>query len=127
MATFPRPVTIMMFWMPECIASSTPYWMSGLSTSGSISLGCAFVAGRNRVPNPAAGNTAFLTLGIIVSIVGKTLGLCFDFHICLVFSTERIHANQKLYRVADNSRGPLCPIHPAPLVPANPRNEHPGE
>jgi hypothetical protein len=27
---------------------------------GSISLGCAIVAGRNRVPNPATGITAFL-------------------------------------------------------------------
>jgi len=25
-------------------------------------LGCALVAGRNRVPKPAAGKTAFLTL-----------------------------------------------------------------
>src|SRR4029078_12269552 len=33
--------------------------MVGLSTSGSISLGWAFVAGRKRVPRPAAGNTAF--------------------------------------------------------------------
>src|SRR5262249_11153022 len=32
--------------------------MIGLSTSGSISLGCALVAGRNRVPRPAAGETA---------------------------------------------------------------------
>src|ERR1700722_8249413 len=35
--------------------------MSGLSTTGSISLGCALVAGRNRVPNPAAGRTALRT------------------------------------------------------------------
>jgi hypothetical protein len=35
--------------------------MAGLSTRGSISFGCAFVAGRNRVPSPAAGITAFLT------------------------------------------------------------------
>ena len=27
---------------------------------GSISLGCAFVAGKNRVPRPAAGMIAFL-------------------------------------------------------------------
>src|SRR5687768_7011065 len=47
--------------IPAATASSTPYWMIGLSTSGSISLGCAFVAGRNRVPQPAAGNTAFRT------------------------------------------------------------------
>src|SRR3954469_12645438 len=47
--------------IPACTASSTTYWMAGLSTTGSISLGEAFVAGRNRVPNPAAGTTAFLT------------------------------------------------------------------
>src|SRR6267143_1761623 len=47
-----------MLSMPAALASSTPYWMIGLSTSGSISLGCAFVAGRNRVPRPAAGKTA---------------------------------------------------------------------
>ena len=39
-------------------ASSTAYWMSGLSTTGSISLGLALVAGRKRVPRPATGNTA---------------------------------------------------------------------
>ena len=42
-------------------ASSTPYWMIGLSTSGSISFGCALVAGRNRVPRPAAGKTTLRT------------------------------------------------------------------
>src|SRR5215467_4845043 len=35
--------------------------MIGLSTSGSISFGCAFVAGRNRVPRPAAGKIALRT------------------------------------------------------------------
>jgi hypothetical protein len=39
----------------------TTNWMAGLSTIGSISFGCDLVAGRNRVPNPAAGMTAFLT------------------------------------------------------------------
>ena len=47
--------------MPAATASSTAYWMIGLSTSGSISLGCALVAGRNRVPQPAAGKTALRT------------------------------------------------------------------
>src|SRR5580658_3104536 len=43
--------------------------MIGLSTIGSISLGCALVAGRNRVPSPAAGKTAFRTLaGIYYSL-----------------------------------------------------------
>src|SRR6185369_2824020 len=35
--------------------------MMGLSTSGSISLGWALVAGRKRVPRPAAGKTALRT------------------------------------------------------------------
>jgi len=43
---------------PASIASSTAYWMSGLSTIGNISLGLALVAGRKRVPRPATGNTA---------------------------------------------------------------------
>src|SRR5699024_6589311 len=47
--------------MPERTASSTRYWMAGLSTMGSIPLGMALVAGRTRVPRPAAGMTAFLT------------------------------------------------------------------
>src|SRR5437867_13004424 len=46
---------------PARTASSTTYWIAGLSRSGSISLGWAFVAGRNLVPSPAAGMTAFLT------------------------------------------------------------------
>src|SRR5690348_9868149 len=47
--------------IPLAIASSTPYWIVGLSTSGSISLGCALVTGKKRVPRPAAGKMAFLT------------------------------------------------------------------
>src|SRR2546427_3975541 len=46
---------------PEATASSTTYWIIGLSTSGSISFGCALVAGRNRVPSPAAGKTPLRT------------------------------------------------------------------
>src|SRR4029079_4808466 len=58
MAFLPRPVTMMMLVMPAATASSMTYWMMGLSTRGSISLGWALVAGRKRVPRPAAGNTA---------------------------------------------------------------------
>src|SRR5258706_5402131 len=47
----------MMLFAPDATASSTPYWIIGLSTSGSISFGCAFVAGRHRVPSPAAGES----------------------------------------------------------------------
>ena len=38
------------------------YCSVGLSTIGSISFGCAFVAGKNLVPRPAAGIIAFLIL-----------------------------------------------------------------
>src|ERR1700685_3929018 len=72
MALLPRPVTMMIFCMPEWSASSTPYWMMGLSTIGSISLGCALVAGRNRVPSPAAGKTAFRTFAIIYLILAAS-------------------------------------------------------
>src|SRR5579859_2417258 len=61
MAFLPRPVTIMMFSIPDAAHSSTAYWISGLSTMGSIYFGCAFVAGRKRVPRPAAGKTAVRT------------------------------------------------------------------
>src|SRR2546425_770393 len=61
MARLPRPVTMMISDRPEATASSTTYWIIGLSTRGSISFGCAFVAGRNRVPRPAAGKTALRT------------------------------------------------------------------
>src|ERR1017187_8898938 len=83
MAVLPRPVPMIIFWIPEWTASSTPYWMMGLSTIGSISLGGALVAGRNRVPSPAAGNTALRTLAVIYySLVPRWLrwqlvSLCF--------------------------------------------------
>ena len=47
--------------MPAFTASSTMYWMAGLSTMGSISLGIALVAGSTRVPSPAAGMIALRT------------------------------------------------------------------
>src|SRR4249920_1329051 len=47
--------------MPAAAASSTAYWMSGLSTIGSISFGLALVTGRKRLPRPATGKTAFLS------------------------------------------------------------------
>jgi hypothetical protein len=45
--------------MPAAIASSAAYYIRGLSTIGKSSLGIALVAGKNRVPNPATGKTAF--------------------------------------------------------------------
>src|SRR5690349_14304640 len=56
-----RPVTKMKCSMPASRASSTTYWMTGRSTTVSISFGMALVAGRNRVPRPATGKTALRT------------------------------------------------------------------
>src|SRR4051794_9082845 len=47
--------------MPAARHSSTAYWINGRSTTVSISLGIALVAGRKRVPNPATGKTALRT------------------------------------------------------------------
>src|SRR3990167_2811373 len=69
MALLLQPVTIITSSIPEATASSTTYWMTGLSTTGSISLGIALVWGRNRVPKPAAGITAFLTFGKLFLIL----------------------------------------------------------
>src|SRR5712692_10849288 len=59
---------------PEATASSTTYWMVGLSTSGSISLGWALVTGRKRVPRPAAGNTPLRTFIRLRSLLGGADG-----------------------------------------------------
>src|SRR6266498_2881038 len=72
MARLLRPVTRMISSSPDATASSTTYWMVGLSTIGSISFGCALVAGRNRVPSPAAGKTALRTFCSIISQCGGT-------------------------------------------------------
>src|SRR5579864_6034050 len=66
MARLPPPVTMITCSSPLAIASSTPYWMVGLSTSGSISFGWAFVTGRNRVPSPAAGKIALRTVPVVI-------------------------------------------------------------
>src|SRR6266478_2470130 len=62
MESLPLPVTMMMCSIPLATHSSTTYWICGLSTTVSISFGCALVAGRKRVPSPAAGRTALRTL-----------------------------------------------------------------
>src|SRR5205085_1473209 len=54
MADLPRPLTTTTCSTPAFTASSTTSWMVGVSTMGSISLGMALVAGRKRVPRPAA-------------------------------------------------------------------------
>ncbi|CUP67058.1 Uncharacterised protein [Flavonifractor plautii] len=61
MADLARLVTIRMSSIPAATASSMMYWITGLSTMGSISLGTVLVAGSIRVPSPAAGMTALRT------------------------------------------------------------------
>src|SRR3984957_16252457 len=63
MARLEAPVTNTRRVAPAASASSTAYWISGLSTTGSISFGLALVAGRKRVPRPATGNTAVRMAG----------------------------------------------------------------
>src|ERR1051325_4571575 len=62
MARLLRPVTKIISVIPAAAASSTAYWISGLSTIGSISFGLALVTGRKRLPRPATGKTAFRSL-----------------------------------------------------------------
>ena len=62
-----RPVTMSTSCRPAATASSTTYWMAGLSTTGSISFGIALVAGRKRVPRPATGMTAFVIVKAIAT------------------------------------------------------------
>src|SRR3990172_3822248 len=49
----------MMLSTPEATASSTPYWMIGLSTSGSISFGWGLVGGGKRGPRAGTGEEGF--------------------------------------------------------------------
>src|SRR2546427_1408289 len=65
MARLPPPVTMITSSTPLATASSTLYWIAGLSTRGSISFGCALVAGRNRVPSPAAVMIALRTGNLV--------------------------------------------------------------
>src|SRR5690349_12628476 len=59
--------------MPAAAASSTAYWISGLSTIGSISFGLALVTGRKRLPRPATGKTAFV-MGSCLPVRGEAPG-----------------------------------------------------
>ena len=51
--------------IPAARASSIAYWINGRSTKVMISLGMLFVAGRKRVPRPATGKMALVTLRLI--------------------------------------------------------------
>src|SRR3989338_3699348 len=78
-------VTRMMSVIPAATISSTTYCTIGLSTIGSISFGCAFVAGKKRVPLPATAMIAFLTrlafVFMVVAWAASTLDKIF-FEVC---------------------------------------------
>src|SRR5216684_6514331 len=84
-----RPVMKIMSVIPAAAASSTAYWISGLSTTGSISLGLALVTGRKRVPRPATGNTALVTLAIAIEILVAHWKARTEFPLALIGSLER--------------------------------------
>ena len=61
--------------MPASVASLTMYSMDGLSTTGSISLGTDFVIGRKRVPRPAEGTTAWITVCFLSAIPARVANM----------------------------------------------------
>ena len=77
-APLPRPVTKIICSIPASRASSTAYWISGRSTTVSISFGIALVAGRKRVPSPATGKTALRTGFIRGRVAGYWRGRRID-------------------------------------------------
>ena len=54
--------------IPDSIHSSIMYDRVGLSTIGSISFGTDLVIGKNLVPNPATGITAFVIFCLVKGI-----------------------------------------------------------
>ena len=58
---------------PASAASAATSSMPGVSTTGSNSLGTVLVAGRNRVPNPAAGTTAVRGIGTRGRVIVHTV------------------------------------------------------
>src|SRR6266849_8701968 len=66
-----RPVTNRICSMPFRTNSSTTYCTIGFRATGSISLGCDFVAGSSRVPTPATGTIALLITSRLYLMKGK--------------------------------------------------------
>src|ERR1700730_3384376 len=93
MEFLPLPVTMMMCSIPDATHSSATYWICALSTTVSISLGCAFVAGKKRVPSPAAGSTALRTL----RRGAPSCGICFESCVIVWLPIEfATHLNSKV-------------------------------
>src|SRR5215471_2435293 len=106
MAPLPWPVMSRTLSSPAATASSTTYWMVGVSTTGSISLGTALVAGRKRVPRPAAGMTAFLIaddIGMPLPYSSRAVPAAAPAEACRMGGTALPHIGAN-YR--DHGRGP---------------------
>src|SRR5690348_11524858 len=114
--------------MPAAAASSTAYWMSGLSTTGIISLGLALVTGRKRLPKPATGNTAFLSFGIATPQDLAQLVLIDHRHAerpCLVQLRAGVRASDHIVGLLRHRRRHLVPARLQRLACLVAR--HPGE
>ena len=68
-------MTRMMLSTPEATASSTPSLNDRLVDERQHFFGCALVAGRKRVPRPAAGKTALRTMGGHEADRSRTFGV----------------------------------------------------
>src|SRR5207248_10495984 len=98
--------------MPAAAASSSAYWMSGLSTTGIISFGLALVTGRKRLPKPATGNTAFLSLAISAPQDFPQPGFIDDRHaeaLRFVELTAGVGARDHIVGLLRHRRGHLVP------------------
>src|SRR5579863_1019387 len=99
MARFEAPVMNTSRRAPAASASSTAYWISGLSTTGNISFGLALVAGRKRVPRPATGNTAVRIIDFELILIRSLLGL----------SSQRVHRLVNTFRPLEYRRAHAVP------------------
>src|SRR5690606_14350689 len=113
-----RPVTMRTSSRPAATASSTTYWIAGLSTTGSIPLGVAFVAGRNRVPRPAAGMTALLIRGCDVDMAA-TISAAFagNLHLRLLPAHMNILEQDRDKLEIQPPRQRPCQTHPSAGTP----------
>src|SRR5450432_3078227 len=101
---------------PAATASSTTYWIDGLSTTGSISFGWLLVAGRNRVPRPAAGMTAFLIARGVAALAFTVL--------TLPVNSRHAHRRRPVHPdpASDRARAPrLSPVDGGSTGDARPR------
>src|SRR5947207_4743498 len=106
MARLEAPVMNTRRRAPAARAYSTAYWIRGLSTTGSISLGLALVAGRNRVPRPATGNTA-----VRMTDVGFVLIKLFSCGLLLSLESN-VPECSKVYASAQLRWSALCALGP---------------